>query len=184
MDSDTRLVLSVDEGDGVFYVPSIGWTVKEIGLDDGKDESTERFVNLDAIWYGIRRRYDSDGKMLSDSLVLIDGMNDFGAHPNPYGTNIFSAEAVLDDGSRVADGFNGWLSDMKLPVDCIVDNLFCSNLNEHAVGDGIGMGDCLNESKMIVCAGSRLCGLQPLLRNDGSFDLKIWDLGSRIASID
>ena len=63
-------------------------------------QGAREFVNLDSVWYAICHDEDTN----SDTLQIVDGMNDFTVTENPFGCNPFDEPLLqLQGGKYVPD---------------------------------------------------------------------------------
>ena len=169
LDDNTKLVLTVKDGDGTFQTKKLVATAENL-----KNPGDVRyFVNLDAMWYGIKESKEDS----CDSIVVIEGMNDT---TNPFGkVNPFDVEG--EDGS-----FNAQMKAGGWKINCIVENLFYGNVFQDS-GDG-AITNLLSKCRYLACidkdADGSLVGLQPTYGQDGAFaGFKMHRLESEIGNL-
>lgn len=69
---ETRLILELDGEYGTFKSRRLEYDVQQVSpLDD-----TIRFINLDAVWYGVVRKKASNGKTYDMLKIADSSMND------------------------------------------------------------------------------------------------------------
>jgi hypothetical protein len=187
LDQDTKLILHVQDGDGSFKSRSLQFYSNEIEVDPG----TYKFINLDAVWYGIAKNENG-----YDTIGLIKGMNNFFVNPNPFGgddTNAFNDFPVtLYVNGAVSetdyDSFNKMVESKNTGVNCIVENLFYRNVIDVTVVNGeydpSMFGQIIPECRYLVCLSHRLYGMQFIKGGAKGYTLHVHDIGSLIPNID
>ena len=117
----TKLVLDVADGDGTFKSRDLVLQMKEVW---NQDEQIEEFFNLDSIWYCKKEVGNTD------TIAIVDEMNNFYRDANPYGGNPFDKQLwELDDSGNpqpISENktFNQWLEKLN----CIIENRFYKNV--------------------------------------------------------
>ena len=168
----TKLILSVDDGEGTFLSRDMRFSVQSMKID----ENTVKFVNLDTVWYGIVRNGNFD-----QITVVSDGMNDFFVNPNPFGENVnpFDSSLTFNGDSSHASSFNKFMELEEKRINCIVENRFYGN----SIGSG-EFGGALADCRYLVCLSDGFYGLKPV-RGNGEFQgLKMYDIGYLMPNID
>lgn len=150
----TKLVLEVDEVDGTFKTRDLTLQLKQVW---NGNENVKKFICLDSIWYCKKM----DGS--HDTLEILDGMNDFLNHSNPFGGNPFDKELFYPNGNPMEVTFNDWLGeDGKKELNCIIENRFYKNVmkDDKAVLPQTQFGEIITNCRYLLCVPDGFYGLE------------------------